>query len=149
MSNADRIRMTFEDFNSKQAVNVVYMEHDADPIDINAFALTVLLLTETNIAMTRQDRSINGPDFYAGAEGPYGTCQDMVTALFEAADGSSWPVTFPGPVDSIFLADDQTLDPSDPAVADFIVNALVYLFTKDLSPLVEYKRGWRWYLDVP
>lgn len=147
MSEQDRIRTVFEDFNNSEAVNLVYTAHNTSSTILGNYWPLLVPLTCANLVVVRQESSIVGPSVSAGATGPYATTQEMVTLELTASDGSPWPVTFPCPVDTIFKADHTTIDPTNTDVADFIAWLLSYATTRDGLALVEYSRGWRWQLN--
>ena len=67
---------------------------------------------------------------------------DVVNLLFKTTDGSTTKVTVPMPSD-VFLADQETVDPTDATIAA-LITAIIDGAGKLLAvAVVEYVRGWR------
>lgn len=147
MEDSDRIRIAYQDASNRVAVSLVYTDHAEEALDIANLEPLISAVVATEVIEVRQDTGIYGPTPGAGGSGSYATYRDMVTLEFRAQDGSTWPVTIVGPKSSIFLTDTETVDPGNDDVDSLITWLLDFARTKSGVSLIEYKRGWRWYLS--
>jgi hypothetical protein len=105
-------------YTSIQACSATAMEHYAD-------------------SFVFDDPSIN-PGFSA-----FDDVEDKALLEFQAQDGSPVKVSIPGPISTIFEADEETVDPLDAAIAALIVEVLGTVVTAGGRVVVEYVKGYR------
>jgi len=139
---ANPYRLSYIDTNGGKATSAHWVaETTVDPSLLTLLQAKIRAVTSMQVL----DNEIIIDKPYAGPSAvvnPYDAA-DKVAFFFTDADGFVQKVIIPAPKAGIFLADDETVDPANVAVQDFITEVLIYLVTRGGALLVNWLKGRR------
>lgn len=148
MANSNQLTMTWRDvFGVAAKCGILIAAATVDPSGIAVAAVRAAIAAVSGAVNTAASLS-----FYAGvtdtpAAGSFGDNEDKVMMKFSDADGNIHNYKIPGPLESIFQADKQTVDPANAAVLTYTTAMLASAVTKAGRPLTEFRGGKRMRID--
>jgi len=139
---ANPYRVSYIDENGDKAVSAHWVrEAVVDPSTLGLLQAAIRSVTSCQLL----ENEIIIDKGFAGADAtinPYDAA-DKAVFFFLDADGFTQKVVVPSPDTAIFLIDDETVDPANMAVQEFITEVLIFLITRGAAALVSFIKGKR------
>lgn len=138
---------TWRDARGHTSVTKLYVENDSVPANERTRGLTLGTdlqgLSNAFIERTHGPyTSPAGPVAY-GTQADFGSIEDKAVLTFEDTGGGLHRIKIPAPLASIFLADGETVDNSNTAVALFITDMIALARTRDGVAFIAMPAGIR------
>lgn len=118
MAGSD-ITVQFVDFTGQKATEKFFSDTIADVEDQAGLVTALDGVSDaaiTGIIVTAADTTPVG----TATDGPYATAEDKAVFQFQGGGGAYYFISIPAPDEGIFLADKETVDPSDASVMAFL-----------------------------
>lgn len=147
MSEPDNVRVGWQDLNNKEAVSLLHVPPFTTPGIAEEGGTLLGNMSVCTMQSIAHEIYLVGPTVVTGGPGDYPTNRDMATLRFLNEAGDKVPITLSGPDSTIFLADNETIDPNDVLVAEFITWAIANAVDANGLTLVSYSDGNRWYFS--
>lgn len=150
MSAPVRINLSFVDEKGGTARTGYYIPlADFDPVTFVAMYADLHNAVDgvTAMKLFKASATINFglPGFVLETGEPYADNQDKALSEWTDEDGgNSFSMAMPGPKQTVFTTNAETLDKVDAAVAELIVQVLFFCATKAGKAIIGLYKGWRY-----
>ena len=113
------VRAFFRDFNGELAANMRWAFVDINMSSAYDLASADTYISRATLAQCTFEKRAMNWDSDPGTAGPYATIGDKVELLLRFGDGSTQARFVYAPAEDIFLADNETVDLTNPQVLDW------------------------------
>jgi hypothetical protein len=148
MANSNQLTMTWRDIAGTAAkCGILIAAATIDPSGAAVAAFRAAIAAVSAALNTQASLSFYGNVTDTPAAGSFGDNEDKVMMTFADADGNIHNYKIPGPLESIFQSDKQTVDGTNANVLTYTAAMLAGGVTKAGRPLTEFRGGKRMRID--
>lgn len=141
MPQRNQVTLTFRDSEGNHGVLRNYTGLGPDDVFWDTFTADAAAISNAGLQRAFYNRNI--PVQTLATSAPYDDAEDKAVLEFSCTDASTLRVEVPGPKTSMFLADKETVDKAQAAVAALISAIINNLVNKAGQAIVNYIRGYR------